>query len=322
MCHEVGIFETYNDANTENIEYYDFLDSDILTDIFLFSRYNNSKINKQLDKLIEQINSTLSYHPAWLSFHKINSINEVESSLERTRLNKEFNNRSVTETGDILHMFALKLMFTSNNIEDGEIQDTITQCKEYIEEINHRFISSNQIEKLYPAKNFNENAYNGYNYWIENSYSNEFGELLEYIEESRKFFFENNIKLLSYNILELLKTDIEQFIKNICGKETNDSPNLYYPILSHMSQRAFLEFLLSNPITNWYSISKALEIRFNTLKNISVFNEEKSWLKEFIDEVTSHIKFSTKINAVYIKKYILAVLYRLQNIEFKNTTET
>lgn len=263
--------------------------SNIISNTDLINAIFNGNYNKE--GIRNSINLTAYFleeksTPNWvIIYHFYNVDDEV---LERAiaGLNKEFLNRTITISGDILHLFHIKFMMKYfNQISDSYVEIE-KQCKAYIDDL----YAVNKIEPI--ELNFDpyrdNRSYRGYGFWTQDEYKSNSDQVKEYLSEARKKTLYDQIPLIHENIIETLTTDIKKFVSVISYTDGQPGEYALFPILAGLSPEKFVQAWLSNSRAHWMKVSYALLHRYGEGRLQNVLADEKEWLKEVIQILKAH----------------------------------
>lgn len=257
--------------------------SNIISDKDLIDAIFNGNYNK--DGIRNSINLTAYFleeksTPNWvIIYHFYNVDNEVlERAIED--LNKEFINRTITNSGDMLHMFHIKFMMSYFNQIPDSYSEIEKQCKDYI----NNLYALNKIEPI--EINFDpyrdNRSYRGYGFWTQDEYKSHSNQVKEHLNIARKNSLYNQIPLIHENIIEIVSKDIKKFVHLISYADGQPGEYALFPILAGLSPDKFVQAWLSNSKTQWMNISHALQHRYGEGRLQNVLADEKEWLKEVI----------------------------------------
>jgi hypothetical protein len=253
------------------------LDDQCLLEMFSEGLYRKATITASIDASVHFLKEDLSR--PWRIVASFDKLEDELVSEGLTRFLKEFEDRTVSDPGELLHIFALLLMMSKHSIRKRSIEDTVVDCLKYISDIA-------EAKKLpLPNSGFRwqeelADSYQGIMYWVTPDYENDFfklrGALFQEIENALKESLPKHIP----DLLELMKTDAIKFREMLCHTNTGNNKFASTPILSLIPPKKFAACWLSAPKTNWYWITATLRDR-----SLPMAPEDQKQEKEWKDEV-------------------------------------
>lgn len=212
----------------------------------------------------------------WKVLWNLDHMEDQEVEDAHKRLLKEFENREVTEIGDMLHIFGILLRLSDAGVLKVDLASTVSNCKKYIDDL----LASNRL----PAKSLSlldefdaHMGHDGFMYWFSDEPS--FQEILEHLKASRGKALENQYPRIAAELLVLMTEDVDEFIENV--SVTNNGDNLYshVPVLEHIEPKDFVEAWLESPKANWNKIGLALKNRYRFPSSKNELKQEHAWVE-------------------------------------------
>lgn len=285
------------------------LNDDALKEMLVDGVFNPETIQSSLDDSRFFLKENIS-KPWWI----VANFESLEDEIVNdgfNRMNLEFDNREIIDTGEILHVFALKLMMSSKGISPQSIDDVSKECWKYIDDLNkiEKFLLDDYNGKWY--FNFEKSAY-GFCYLIHDDYKENFYQLYKHLTSSIECAYTKSLQKQSPELLGLLRDDAKKFRKLICN--TANEKNFYatVPVLAWLKPREFVDAWMSAPKENWYWISIALRDR-NYLGVPPNLNLESDWLNEVINLLNCEESKKDGFASIRIKRAIELVQGKYKN---------
>lgn len=246
--------------------------------------------------------------PSWLAFIKFDEISDIESKAAAEKLKKEFTERSITEPGEILHLFALRFLLAEMELISGDISEIEQQCEEYLNDLlNQSTISPYTDDDNVWGIDF-LHSYEGHSFWVEDSYKPNFKKLRQRLKETQIEAAKKLYPEYTKQILSLMATDGAEFAEKI--SHTNKGNNIFASIdvLSQIHPSDFIQEWMGSEPKNWQYISKGLEQRYRGGELYRSLKSEKTWLQEVINLIDIEHKKSTQIRKKRIQRAISPAL--------------
>ena len=255
----------------------ELLGDDLLIEMLVNGVYNYSKIQASLDNSRFFVKATDS--PPWKRVMLFDELEDGVVNEAILQMEKQFNGREVDSPGEMLHIFALRLMM----VEQGEIQhsaeDEVEKCKRYIDDIleQGKLPSDGRAPETRDGLDGSP-SYGGYGYWGRDN--PHFLELQNHLIEALKKAFEKKLPDIAEDILKVMKENPEALIGAI--SYTGDGPNAYanIPVLHALCPEKFVETWLSIPRKSWREINYALQNRYYRGTFNNVFGDELEWARQ------------------------------------------
>lgn len=210
-----------------------------------------------------------------IQFQKL-SDDVVNKALERFKI--EFKTFVVTEVGELLQVFSIKLMLSKNNIVNESLEQVKATCIAYIDSLYKMGKLPNG-----PLPSKFDRGYDGWGYWIESAYSKIFSELKAYLEEKVQAVRRDEFPEKQKTLLTLLETSPELFYRQVCYSNTGKPEFADRPILATIDPAVFIESWLTSPIGEWHWIESALVDR--QLQGSSVVEQERLWKVSVVENM-------------------------------------
>ncbi len=246
--------------------------------------------------------------PSWLAFIKFDEISDIESKAAAEKLKQEFTERSITEPGEILHLFALRFLLAEMELVSGGTTEIEQQCEEYLNDL----LDQNSISPYTDDDNAWGtdflHSYEGHSFWVEDSYKQNFKKLRQKLKQTQIKAAKKLYPVYTKEILSLMATDGAEFAEKI--SHTNKGNNIFASIdvLSQIQPSDFIQEWMGSEPKNWQYISKGLEQRYRGGELYRSLSSEKIWLQEVINLIDIEHKKSTQIRKKRIQRAISPAL--------------
>ncbi|VVT53012.1 KAP P-loop domain protein [Kosakonia radicincitans] len=223
--------------------------------------------------------------PNWRIVYNFHSLEDNILDRALADLDNEFNERKLTITGQILHMFHLRFLCSCLRENSFTYDEIEKQCIEYIDDL---FYTSKLEPEEIPIHGFEMDSvyssYENYGYWIDDTYESHVARIKAHLKKRRKSVLENSFPLIQKNLLYTMKNNPNAFAGLVAFHHFGPATYGNVEILAGIPVKSFVNTWLSLPKENWLTISLALVTRY---KNGRLFYWEKEaeWIKEIMNEL-------------------------------------
>lgn len=280
------------------------LSDKVLVAMFIDGRYPKDEIRRSLD------NSAHFIKPAevapWKIVISFDSLDDKTVKGGRIRMEKQFSDRSVTNSGEMLHIFALKIMMAENDIDDKAIEIVAVECKTYIDDL----LKSGNLpprELDWRWRDEFSGSYDGQAYWVSDIAKPHFKKLLDYLISTREKAFENQFPKILADFLTMIGSDSRQFYEAVSQSHAdveNNNPYELIPILHQMPAEEFVDKWLGSPVGNWRYTALALDSRYSYGRIDNDLSAEKDWAVEVRKLLEKHADAAEGFRALRIRRMI------------------
>ena len=228
--------------------------------------------------------------PPWKILCEFSSLDDELVNDAYSKLDTQFSERTETQPGVLLHMFALKLMMARNNIVEGTIAGVQAECMQYIDDLR----SQNRLPPRslqWRWKDDIVSSFDGYGYWREPETSEAFDAIRNHLFSSQELVLEQSYPDIVTELIEVLRSDAGNFYGMICHTRS-DSDNRYaeIPVFRDADADAFVRHWLMCPISEWKKVKAAFNERYSIRSLQDRLAQEMSWLSKVIDSLRNEAK--------------------------------
>lgn len=220
--------------------------------------------------------------PSWRKLISFQSMDDDSAYSALNELNSDFEEHAFHEPGDILHLFSLLLLMSSEGIIERSVADVVTACQAYVDNL----YDTKQLPPFDPSTSRASQIFTGhqgYGFWVSDSYRSEFRALVSYLEESQRRVLRDSFPLAASNTLALVEHDGRALFDQICTTHTGNNPFARLPVLAAIDPTVFVSTLLRGNPANWYWVISALKERYTTSRKSLL--EEKEWILSVISKL-------------------------------------
>lgn len=262
------------------------LNYEAVSAMFLEGRYPKNVIQKS-------INDTSYFQPAkkmsaWKILYDFEKLEDHVVDETMVRIKSELKNLCITNPGDILHIFCMRMLFSQGEPPQNT-ENTVQEFKTYIDDLEKGGHLPPRGTHHDHEKDYID-GYNGYGYWIEQSYKNEFEQILKHLQSAQDNIFQKSTMGAKGDLLDKMKTDPTGFAGTICYELDGDNKYVSEPIFKHIPAADFVNVWLNLDKKNWRLIKRAIEARYKHGYLEGELKTEKPWVQNLLGEIEKRIK--------------------------------
>lgn len=250
------------------------LSDEVLNEMLFDGRFTEENIRNSLNNSAYFIKKEAA--PPWRIVCNFQKLDDKDSDTALTRMNEQFDKREVTDSGEFLHIVALKMMLASRRVLSVTAEQIAKDAKQYIDDLV-------AAKRLPPRRagsrwtdDFND-ASGGVMYWVEDSYRNDFDGVLDYLISARTKALTYSLPEMSSSLLKVVKRDGQKFFDMVCYSRESTLEYQDIPIFHYVDSTAFVDAWLESPKAGWSWIASALEERYNMLNRVPALASEREW---------------------------------------------
>ena len=298
--------ERYANIELEN----NLLSDDVLWSMFIEGSYPVKAIHKLLN------NSTHFMKPQsvepWRVVIKFDQLDDDVVNEAVARMEQQIADRSVTVSGEILHIFSLKLMMAEYQIQNRTMEEVVDEAICYINDLRTIGCLPPLMTDLGWMDSFDQ-SFDGQGYWVTESAKPHFKVILDHLVATRRLAFVDQIPTIIESLLVMVRTDSKQFFEQVSPTNNGENPYARIPLLHHMSPEQFVSDWLNSPNENWRNNYYALENRYShgALKRELV--DEQEWAFEVYQTLTRYADEAKGFRSPRIRRVIPKILLELAN---------
>lgn len=299
------IYNSYNRYKSIDVTS-QILNDDTLINILIRGSYLKKNIH-------ESLNQSLYFTrpddlPAWLVFSKFDELSDQDSRKAAEKLKTQFESREIIEAGEILHLFALRFLFSEMKLISSDFTQTEKDCIQYLEDL----LNQDKIEPyigydLMWSERFTR-SYGGQGYWVEDSYKEHFSNIKKHLRAIQERAAKKRYPEFSKILLGLMSSDGAKFAEKICHTNSGNNDYAAIDILASIPPSDFVQEWMGSPAKNWKYISRGLEERYSADQLSNALKTEKAWITEVISLIDHQIKNSTGIRKKRTERILLTGL--------------
>jgi hypothetical protein len=267
----------------------------------------------------ERIRESLNSSPHFIKIQEASpwtlviNFDELEDEIVEDALSKmlkQFEDREVSDPGEMLHIFSLRLMLTEREGENGDILDVANDCKKYINDL----LSKNRLPPMKAdlhLENDLATSHYGYQYWVTDATREQFTDIKNHLSASMEQAMKNQFPEITPELIKFVKTDGKAFLQQVCFTNSGDNPYAQIPILSHIPAEEFVTAWLGSPKENWRGVARALQKRYETDGLNRELSSEKEWVRQVVGLLEGEANKADGFKALRIERIIPGSLRNL-----------
>lgn len=253
--------------------------------------------------------------PSWKRFMDFDNLPDEEGEAAMNMMLKQFERREITIPGEIIHVFALRLMMSDKGLSKLSFDEVEKECKSYVDDLS-------EAEKL-PTASMRSDGYEdlsfghgGYAYWIndEATQKEHFLRLVRYLANARKEALKRTLPKYGPEILALVEGDGEGLITALNHSYESAGKFARLPVLAQISPTDFVEAWLQSPSKNWRSVQMALVERVKRMRGDELA-EELPWMREVCTLMEAEAAKTTALRALKIRRSVGQIEVQLADYE-------
>ncbi len=213
----------------------------------------------------------------WRIFIEFDSMEPSAVDTSIVDLKSQFDQRLITEYGEIRHLFSLRFLFSQMGLIDATYEQVVEECRSYVNDL----VSSNRLAPRpsgYRWSEIGERSYGGYGYWVEDEYKVMFQEVSKFIMDGSISVFRSSFPDIAKELVRLVVDDASEFSELISHTNTGKNKYASVSVLTATDPSIFVDAWLRSAPRNWYTIRSALIRRYSTDLLNRELQDEAPWL--------------------------------------------
>ncbi|MDE4302871.1 P-loop NTPase fold protein [Phaeobacter gallaeciensis] len=228
------------------------------------------------------------------------------------KMEQQIEERSATASGEILHIFALKLMMVEYGVQSGTMDEVVKQAIDYLDDLRNGGNLPPRTTDRRWMDPFDQ-AFEGRGYWVTEAAKPYFKRIWNHLIASRELAFEDQLPEILKSLLGMVRSDSKQFFEHV--SHTNNGENLYalIPLLHHIPAEEFVATWLGSPNENWRNVYYAIENRYSHGRLNTDLSAEEDWAYDVYQALMRKVEEAEGFRAPRIRRVVPKVLIELAN---------
>ena len=226
----------------------------------------------------------------WKVLYTLDNYDYDDNVVERAIRNMdiEFLKRNITDPGELLHIFSLRMQLAIKTIIEKDVDTIITENNIYIDDVSMN-------DRLQPGdRHYNwptpgtvllsKNINNGVIIQLPSKFKEDFVSTAEKLKKAQDKAFKLTWPGIQKEFVKKFQDNSDLFLKNL-SMINHDNPIDDIPLLHLICSIEFVETWLRSPRHGWDPITYALTHRFQTNLDKGRFPDEQKWAQDVVKEL-------------------------------------
>lgn len=287
----------------------DLLNDDVLCAMLIDGRFPAKKIQESID------NSQYFIVPEevspWKTVIHFDNLDDDIVQEAVKRMNRQFDDRSVTDSGELLHIFCLRMVMSKENIIGKDINLVVKENLAYIDDLLEKGTLPPRGTGWRWYNEF-ERSYDGFGYWVYPEHRDYFKKTWDHLIKAREEALTRKFPDIAADLLEKIKSNSKEFFELVSPTNNGLNPYAHIPILHTISPDVFVNTWLSSPNENWKDVNFALDNRYNSGELDRGLSEERDWALAVLRELKQRASSEAGFSALRIRRIIPEALKNLE----------
>jgi hypothetical protein len=275
------------------------LSDEVLIDILFKGIINEEEIRKLLDTssyFVSAANEP-SWRTVWYAFERTDA--EFEAALQR--LEKQFGSREFIITGEILHVFGIRLWLANIGVIKKSRSDVVSEFKQYVDDLYARgkleSVSRGEMHEYYSG------GHDGLG--IHEHETDDYQEVYRHLKEKRVQADQARYPMQAADLMIEMETDPGLFFRRL--NLTNSADNRFYdvPILVEISPDDFVSSVLKQHPAAQRTILMTFKGRYELDALSGKLADERPWLRAVRSKMLSAAEGMPPMAKHRISQYVL-----------------
>ncbi|WP_114287738.1 hypothetical protein [Candidatus Halocynthiibacter alkanivorans] len=253
--------------------------------------------------------------PPWKVVIHFDDLDDETVEVAREKMEQQFEKREVTDSGEMLHIFCLRMMMAENGIIDRTADEVVRESKSYLNDL----LDCGRLPPQGPDwRWFDEfdRSYDGFAYWVSEANAGRFKEIWDHLIGSREDALRQTFPEVQKDLLRIVREDPKALFEAVSPTSSGHNPYATIPLLHEIPVTEFVDAWLGGNHENWRNVNHALENRFSHGQLERDLKDEKDWALELLNELDARSERETGFGALRIKRLKPRVLIELaQSLE-------
>lgn len=238
--------------------------------------------------------------PPWKVFIQFDRFEDNAVNEAMHKLSHQFENREISNSGEMLHLFSLRMMMAYYGLIDSSVEAVANDCIAYIDDLLEA--------KRLPARELDwqwedafDRSFGGFGYYVLKEYQAEFNKIYDRLVEARTQALESQYPAIAAGLARELGQSGENFFLQVCVTRAGNNPYALIPVLKGITAEDFVQAWMKSHPRNWYWITSALNERYKGRRLFTDLREETTWLKVVISLLNQKAQSTVGITQLRLK---------------------
>ncbi len=286
------------------------LSDDVLIATLIEGRYPPEKIQECLNNSVHFLKPAEA--PPWRVVINFDELDDDTVESGKARMRRQFEDRAVTDPGEMLHVFSLMMLMAENSEFSESLSEVTAQCKTYIDDL----LASNSL----PARHTDyrwyreyDDAHNGYAYWVTDTTRSHHEDVRSHLFKAQQLAFDRTVPDILTQLIELIKTDTQRFLELVSYTSSGDNKYAGLPVFHLMSAKVFVDAWLNSPRDSWRKVKYALDNRYSEGQMRAELEPERGWAVNVFVELERRARETKGLTSLRIRRIIPKALKIFHN---------
>lgn len=217
------------------------------------------------------------------------------------RMQAQFDERSITNMGEFLHVAALRLMMAEQQASSRTLEQEYSLCTGYIDDLLE--MKKMPVYSLSPTPfHRSRDSYDGYAFWVSDATRHHFSALCDHLDNAQQIALEATYPEHATNILDRLRDDQSSLLSLISTTNSGQGLLANIPVMKEILPKEFVDAWLGGSRSSWRSITIALDCRYGYKQLERNLRDEIPWLLELKTELDRRINSEHGLAALRLRR--------------------
>jgi hypothetical protein len=284
------------------------LNDDVLVSMLIQGQYPKDEIQSSIDNSPHFL--VPGEVPPWKVVIHFDELDDEAVEDARQCMERQFENREVNDSGEMLHIFCLRMMMAENGIIERTVDDVVQESKAYINDL----LDQRRLPPRGPDWRWYDEfdrSYDGFGYWVSDVNAGHFKAIWDHLVGSREEALRQTFPEVQKDLLKMVREDSKAFFEAVSPTNNGHNPYAMIPLLHEIPASDFVDAWLAGRQENWRNVDHALQNRFSHGQLERDLQDEKKWALEILRELEARSEKETGFRALRIRRLRPRVLIEL-----------
>lgn len=275
------------------------LQDNVLIEMLTEGRFVAEHIRQSLDSSVYFV--TKEAARPWQLVGDFDKLDDKVVDEALKRMEDQFANREILDSGELLHVVALKMMMAFRKLTTDTVTDVKNSAINYIDDL----LSQGRLPPRPAGVEWFESfdgSWAGVSYWVMEDYRDDFRKVFEHLIDSRTVALDRQLPALTQPLLDVVRSNGQRFFEKVCYTRNTQTEFEDIPILSHVPVKDFVDAWLASPKTGWYWIGNALKERAKAAPRYPALKSEIAWYPKVVREMQARGRASNGLARLRIER--------------------
>jgi hypothetical protein len=246
--------------------------------------------------------------PPWRRIFEFDKLPDNVVKEATIAMEQQFSRRTVTEFGEMLHIFALRMMMAKHGMLTHTVEEVTEESRSYVDDLLREGRLPGSDEEEFDDSIRMSGAH-GAVFWIEDSYQGLFDNVVTHLRAQRNIALERTYPAIADELLEMLATEPREFAGAISYLPGGTQKFAGLPIMKVIPVEKFVEAWLNAPDRGeaWYWTRRGFEQRYEHPAfsvHTSRLASEREWVRAVLAKMRSCAEAETGFRKLRIERAI------------------